>query len=212
GAATPVSWQQEVAVLRRGQVLLALAITVVGYAGVFAVFTYIQPLLLQVTGFAQSAVSPVLLVFGVGMIVGNLLGGRLTDRRPTAALLGSLAALVVVLGALGFALHSKTAMVLFVGLLGVAAFATVAPLQLRVLEHARGAGQNLASSLNIAAFNLGNALGAWLGGVVIATQVGLVATPWVAALLSAVGLGLALWSVQLQRRGAASPAVCAQVG
>ncbi|MBV6814786.1 MFS transporter [Xanthomonas campestris pv. passiflorae] len=212
GAATPVSWRQEVAVLQRGQVLLALAITVVGYAGVFAVFTYIQPLLLQVTGFAQAAVSPVLLVFGVGMIVGNLLGGRLADRRPTAALLGSLAALVVVLGALGFALHSKAAMVAVVGLLGVAAFATVAPLQLRVLEHARGAGQNLASSLNIAAFNLGNALGAWLGGVVIATQAGLVATPWVAALLSAIGLGLARWSVQLQRRRATTPLACTQMG
>ncbi|MEA9580339.1 MFS transporter [Xanthomonas nasturtii] len=212
GAASPVSWRQEVAVLRRGQVLLALAMTVLGYAGVFAVFTYIQPLLVQVTGFAQAAVSPVLLVFGVGMIVGNLLGGRLADRRATAALLGTLAALVAVLAAMGLALHNKTAMVGVVGLLGVAAFATVAPLQLRVLEHARGAGQNLASSLNIAAFNLGNALGAWLGGVVIATHAGLVATPWVAALLSAVGLGIALWSVQLQRRRTAAPDTCAQVG
>ncbi|WP_349810918.1 MFS transporter [Xanthomonas dyei] len=212
GAAAPVSWRQEVAVLRRGQVLLALAMTVLGYAGVFAVFTYIQPLLVQVTGFAQAAVSPVLLVFGVGMIVGNLLGGRLADRRATAALLGTLAALVAVLAAMGLALHNKTAMVVVVGLLGVAAFATVAPLQLRVLEHARGAGQNLASSLNIAAFNLGNALGAWLGGVAIATHAGLVATPWVAALLSAVGLGIALWSVQLQRRSAAAPDACAQAG
>ncbi|WP_115562490.1 MFS transporter [Xanthomonas arboricola] len=212
GAAAPVSWRQEVAVLRRGQVLLALAMTVLGYAGVFAVFTYIQPLLVQVTGFAQAAVSPVLLVFGVGMIVGNLLGGRLADRRATAALLGTLAALVAVLATMGLALHNKTAMVVVVGLLGVAAFATVAPLQLRVLEHARGAGQNLASSLNIAAFNLGNALGAWLGGVVIATHAGLVATPWIAALLSAVGLGIALWSVQLQRRRAAAPDACAQVG
>ncbi|WP_115513423.1 MULTISPECIES: MFS transporter [Xanthomonas] len=212
GAAAPVSWRQEVAVLRRGQVLLALAMTVLGYAGVFAVFTYIQPLLVQVTGFAQAAVSPVLLVFGVGMIVGNLLGGRLADRRANAALLGTLATLVAVLAAMGLALHNKTAMVVVVGLLGVAAFATVAPLQLRVLEHARGAGQNLASSLNIAAFNLGNALGAWLGGVAIATHAGLVATPWVAALLSAVGLGIALWSVQLQRRRTAAPDTCAQVG
>ncbi|KTF36222.1 MFS transporter [Xanthomonas vesicatoria] len=212
GAAAPVSWRQEVAVLRRKQVVLALAITVLGYAGVFAVFTYIQPLLVQVTGFAQAAVSPVLLVFGMGMIVGNLLGGRLADRRATAALLGTLAALVVVLAAMGLALHNKTAMVVVVGLLGVAAFATVAPLQLRVLEHARGAGQNLASSLNIAAFNLGNALGAWLGGVAIATHAGLVATPWVAALLSAVGLGIALWSVHLQRRHAAAPDACAQMG
>ncbi|KTF31890.1 MFS transporter, partial [Xanthomonas vesicatoria] len=202
GAAAPVSWRQEMAVLRRGQVVLALAITVLGYAGVFAVFTYIQPLLVQVTGFAQAAVSPVLLVFGMGMIVGNLPGGRLADRRATAALLGTLAALVVVLAAMGLALHNKTAMVVVVGLLGVAAFATVAPLQLRVLEYARGAGQNLASSLNIAAFNLGNALGAWLGGVAIATHAGLVATPWVAALLSAIGLGIALWSVHLQRRHA----------
>ncbi|APO94500.1 MFS transporter [Xanthomonas vesicatoria] len=212
GAAAPVSWRQEMAVLRRGQVVLALAITVLGYAGVFAVFTYIQPLLVQVTGFAQAAVSPVLLVFGMGMIVGNLLGGRLADRRATAALLGTLAALVVVLAAMGLALHNKTAMVVVVGLLGVAAFATVAPLQLRVLEHARGAGQNLASSLNIAAFNLGNALGAWLGGVAIATHAGLVATPWVAALLSAIGLGIALWSVHLQRRHAAAPDACAQMG
>ncbi|MEA9555157.1 MFS transporter [Xanthomonas nasturtii] len=212
GAAAPVSWRQEVAVLRRGQVLLALAMTVLGYAGVFAVFTYIQPLLVQVTGFAQAAVSPVLLVFGVGMIVGNLLGGRLADRRATAALLGTLATLVAVLATMGLALHNKTAMVVVVGLLGVAAFATVAPLQLRVLEHARGAGQNLASSLNIAAFNLGNALGAWLGGVAIATHAGLVATPWVAALLSAVGLVIALWSVQLQRRRTAAPDACAQVG
>ncbi|MCW2036217.1 MFS transporter [Xanthomonas campestris pv. campestris] len=210
GAAPPVPWRQEVRVLARGQVLLALAMTVVGYAGVFAVFTYIQPLLVQVTGFAQAAVSPVLLVFGVGMIVGNLLGGRLADRRPTATLLGTLAALVVVLGAMGLVLHSKPAMIAFVGLLGVAAFATVAPLQLRVLEHARGAGQNLASSLNIAAFNLGNALGAWLGGVVIASGAGLVATPWVAAALTALGLGIALWSVQLQRRQAALPAGCVQ--
>lgn len=167
---------------------------------------------MQVTGFAQAAVSPVLLVFGMGMIVGNLLGGRLADRRATAALLGTLAALVVVLAAMGLALHNKTAMVVVVGLLGVAAFATVAPLQLRVLEHARGAGQNLASSLNIAAFNLGNALGAWLGGVAIATHAGLVATPWVAALLSAIGLGIALWSVHLQRRHAAAPDACAQMG
>ena len=121
-----------------------------------------------------------------------------------------LAALVVVLGAMGLVLHSKPAMIAFVGLLGVAAFATVAPLQLRVLEHAHGAGQNLASSLNIAAFNLGNALGAWLGGVVIASGAGLVATPWVAAVLTALGLGIALWSVQLQRRQAALPAGCVQ--
>jgi MFS transporter, DHA1 family, inner membrane transport protein len=208
GAGKPVHWREEVAVLGRGQVLLALAMTVLGYAGVFAVFTYIQPLLVQVTGFSQSAVSPVLLVFGVGMIVGNLLGGRLADRRPTPALIGSLVALALVLGLMAFALRSQIAMIAFVGLLGVAAFATVAPLQLRVLEQAQGAGQNLASSLNIAAFNLGNALGAWLGGVVVASAFGLPATPWVAALITLIGLAIALVSVRIERRNT-SAAACA---
>jgi len=211
GAGRDVHWREEVAVLGRGQVLLALAMTVLGYAGVFAVFTYIQPLLVEVTGFSQAAVSPVLLVFGVGMIAGNLLGGRLADRRPAPTLLGSLAALAVVLALMAFVLHSQLAMIAFVGLLGVAAFATVAPLQLRVLEQAHGAGQNLASSLNIAAFNLGNALGAWVGGVVVASALGLPATPWVAALITSVGLAIALVSVRIERRVAAVPA-CTQAG
>jgi len=90
--------------------------------------------------------------------------------------------------------------VLFVLLLGIAAFATVAPLQLRVLDKAAGAGQNLASSLNIAAFNLGNALGAWVGGVVIEHGPGLQALGWVAALLTLAGLAIALWSRALDRR------------
>ncbi|MGO4611167.1 MFS transporter, partial [Variovorax sp. 2RAF20] len=86
----------------------------------------------------------------------NILGGRMADRKPTGALLGALSALTVVLAAMTFSLHHHVAVVVFVGVLGVAAFSTVSPLQLRVLRHARGAGQNLASSFNIAAFNLGN--------------------------------------------------------
>jgi len=206
----PSPWRQEVAVLARPQVLLALLMTVVGFAGVFAVFTYIQPLLVEITGFSQAAVSPVLLVFGGGMIVGNLLGGRLADRHPVPALLGTLAALAVVLASMGLALRSPTAMVVYAGLLGVTAFATVAPLQLRVLEQARGSGQNLASSLNIAAFNLGNALGAWLGGVVVASRFGLPATPWVAATITVIGLGVALWSVRLERQTPRGLSACTQ--
>jgi DHA1 family inner membrane transport protein len=95
--------------------------------------------------------------------------------------------------------HPWTAVV-FVGLLGVAAFATVAPMQLRVLEQASGAGQNLASSLNIAAFNLGNALGAWVGGVTVDRGPGLQALGWVAALITLAGLVIALWSAALDRR------------
>ena len=199
-ASEPVALRDELATIARPQVLLGLLMTMLGFAGVFVVITYVQPLLTQLTGFAESAVSPILLVFGGGMVLGNLLGGRLADHRATPALLGTLLALALVLAAMSFALRSPVAMVAFVGLLGVAAFATVSPLQLRVLGFAEGAGQNLASSFNIAAFNLGNAMGAWLGGVVIDRGPGLSAITWVASIVTVAGLLVAVWSVWLQRR------------
>lgn len=195
----PIAFGEELKAIARPQVLLGLLMTVLGFGGMFTVYTYIQPLLTQVTGFSDNAVSPILLVFGVGMIAGNLLGGRLADRRLAPALLGTLLALAAVMGSMTFVLHSPWAMALFVGLLGAAAFATVSPLQLWVLQKAGGA-QSLASSLNIGAFNLGNALGAWLGGVVIAHGAGLTALTWVAALVPASAFLVALWSIALERR------------
>jgi DHA1 family inner membrane transport protein len=159
-----MDWRADLAVMGRRSVLLGLATTVLGFGGVFAVFTYIAPLLTQVTGLPKSAVPPILLVFGGGLVAGNLIGGKLADRRLEATVLGSLVALAVVLVAMGVALHHPVAAVVAVGLLGIAAFATVAPLQAWVLSKADGAGATLASSFNIAAFNLGNALGAWVGG------------------------------------------------
>ncbi|MET3177258.1 UNVERIFIED_ORG: DHA1 family inner membrane transport protein [Variovorax guangxiensis] len=197
--AKPAPLRDELGVLARPQVLLGLAMTVLGFAGVFVVYTYIQPLLSQVTGLPESAVSPILLVFGGGLAIGNLLGGKLADRAPMAAVFGTLVALAVVLGAMQFTIGTPFTAVVFVALLGVASFATVAPMQLRVLEKASGAGQNLASSLNIAAFNLGNALGAWVGGVVIDHGPGLRALGWVAALITLAGLAIALWSRSLDR-------------
>ena len=193
----------ELAVLRRPQVLLGLLMTVLGFGGVFAVFTYIQPILTQITGFPLAAVSPILLVFGGGLVAGNFLGGKFADRALTPALFGTLAALTLVMVAMTFFLESKVAAVIFTGLLGAAAFATVAPLQLRVMEAAGGAGQTLASSLNIAAFNLGNALGAWLGGTVIDHGPGLQAVTWIGAFMPAAAIAAALYS----RRLATKPAL-----
>jgi DHA1 family inner membrane transport protein len=202
--------RNELVVLAQPQVLLGLATTALGFAGLFTVFSYIQPILTEVTGFLPAAVSPILLVFGAGLSIGNLAGGRLADRSPTGALVGTLAALAVVLAVLMAALSSRSAAVCLVGLLGVAAFATVAPLQLRVLQKAGGAGQTLASSLNIAAFNLGNALGAWAGGVAIDRGLGLAALPLLAAAITTTGLALALWSLRLDR--AAADTVCPAQG
>jgi DHA1 family inner membrane transport protein len=195
GADTPAaSLRDELAVLARPAVLRGLGLTVLGFAGVFTVFTYIQPLLTQVTGVSDGAVSAILLVMGGGLAIGNLLGGKLADRAPLRAVLGSLAALALVLGSMQFVIGTPWLAVVFVGLLGIAAFATVAPMQMHVLEKASGAGQNLASSLNIAAFNLGNALGAWAGGVTVESGPGLQALGWVAATITLGGLAIALWS------------------
>lgn len=183
-------WRADLKALARRPVLLCLLTTVLGYAGVFAVFTYIAPILTEITGFSDAAVSPILLVFGAGLVAGNLLGGRLADWRLVPTVLGSLLALAATLALMTFAVHDKVAAVIFVGLLGGSAFATVAPLQMWVLEKAQGADPSLASSFNIAAFNLGNALGAWLGGAVIARGPGLESVMWVAALFP-----LAAWLV-----------------
>ena len=199
GARERIAFADELKAVARPQVLLGLLMTVLGFAGVFTVFTYIQPMLTRVTGFSDSAVSPILLVFGVGLIAGNLLGGRFADKKLVPAVLGSLIALAIVLFVMTFAMHNKIAAIVFTGLLGVAAFATVSPLQLRVLQKAEGAGQNLASSFNIAAFNLGNALGAWLGGVTIEHGPGIGSVTWVAALVTLAGLAVAVWSVWLDR-------------
>ncbi|MCH8684611.1 MFS transporter [Pedomonas mirosovicensis] len=199
GEDEPVNLREELAVMARPQVLLGFAMTVLGYAGVFAVFTYIQPILTRITGFSEAAVSPILLVFGVGLAIGNVAGGKWADRRLPQALIGTLALLVAALVLMAPAAPVKPMAVLMVGLLGAAAFATVAPLQLWVLEKAGSAGRNLASSLNIAAFNLGNALGAWAGAATIDHGPGLAAVPWVAAGLSILGLALAVWSVRLGR-------------
>jgi len=200
-----MDWRADVAALGRRPVLLGLATTVLGYGGVFAVFTYVAPLLTQLAGFDKAAVPPILLVFGGGLVVGNLLGGRLADRRLEATVLGSLVALALVLAGLGMAWHSQALSVVFVGLLGVAAFATVAPLQMWVLSKADGAGATLASSFNIAAFNLGNALGAWVGGVVIAHGPGLAALTWVAMALPLAGLAVAGFAMRGRHEGPRPP-------
>jgi DHA1 family inner membrane transport protein len=196
----PPPLRDELAVLARPQVWLGLTMTVLGFAGVFAFYTYVQPVLTRVTGLPESAVAAVLLLFGAGLALGNFLGGKLADRAPMRAVVGTLLALAAVLLMARWAMPTAWTAVAFIGVLGVVAFATVAPLQMRVLDQAHGAGQNLASSLNIAAFNLGNALGAWVGGLVIERGPGLQGLGWAAAGLTGTGLLLALWSQALERR------------
>ncbi len=200
---------EEFKVLARPQVQLGLVMTVLGFGGIFAVFTFIQPILVELAGFSEAAVSPILLVFGGGLVVGNLLGGRWADRSLAPALIGTIGLMAAVMFAATFAFHSQIGAIIAAFALGAAAFATVAPLQMWVLQQAGGAGQGLASSLNIAAFNLGNAFGAWLGGAVITQGLGYGAIAPVSALVPLVALGLAAYAVSLDRCAAQTVSACA---
>ncbi|MFF9063985.1 MFS transporter [Streptomyces sp. NPDC014891] len=193
----------ELKAFRNPQVLLAMAMTVLGFGGVFAAITYIAPMMTEVAGYADGSVTWLLVLFGIGMFLGNLLGGRFADRALMPMLYVALGGLAVVLALFTVTAHHKILAAITVLLVGALGFATVPPLQKRVLDQAHGA-PTLASAVNIGAFNLGNALAAWLGGLVIAAGFGYTAPNWVGALLAAAALGLALWSAALERRAPAS--------
>ncbi|WP_328330314.1 MFS transporter [Kribbella sp. NBC_00382] len=191
--------RSELAVFRNLQVWLALAMTALGFAGVFASFTYIAPMMTEVAGFSSGAVTWLLVLFGGGLVVGNLFGGKLADRSLMPSLYAILATLAVVLVAFVFTAHGRVPAAVTIALFGAAGFATVAPLQKRVMDKAAGAPA-LASAANIAAFNLGNAVGAYLGGLTIERGLGYTAPNWVGAALATAGLAVALTSGLLDRR------------
>lgn len=167
--------------------LRALLITVLGFGGTFTAFTYIAPMLTEVTGMSAKAVGPMLLLFGLGMTVGNPIGGKLADRNLMSGLRTTLFGLIGVLALIGLFMHSTVMMIVLVFLFGAVMFATIAPLQMNVMTYAKDAPV-LSSAFNIAAFNLGNAAGAWAGGWAIDHGIGLGGLPWVAVLISITGL------------------------
>ncbi|MFD5700854.1 MFS transporter [Streptomyces lasiicapitis] len=206
-----VRLRDEVGAFRNVQVLLAMAMTVLGFGGVFAAITYITPMMTDVAGYAESSVTWLLVLFGLGMVAGNLIGGKFADRALMPMLYISLGALAVVLALFTVTAHNKVAAAVSVMLIGALGFATVPPLQKRVLDQA-SAAPTLASAANIGAFNLGNALAAWLGGIVISSGFGYTAPNWVGAALAASALGLAILSAALERRSTAPSKVVAAAG
>jgi DHA1 family inner membrane transport protein len=200
--AAPTRLLREFGVLRRPQVLLAMSMSVLSSASIFSVFTYITPLLENVTGLAPHLVTFVLLLFGVGVTIGNLVGARLADWRQTPALIGIFCVYAVLGASLAYAFHSPAPAIVCVLIWGAVAFSPGAALQTRVVDHAFEA-PNLASTLNQSAFNLGNATGAWAGGAVLSLGVAYDRLPWLAAAFAASALVLALVSASLGARRAA---------
>jgi predicted MFS family arabinose efflux permease len=177
--------------------------TTLGYGGSFIAFTYLAPILQEVAGFAASSVSLVMLVYGVSVAAGNIWGGKLAERHgPVRALQIVFALLALVLLVLSFTAPSKPLVLLTVLAWGAVAFGNVPGLQVYVVQRAeRDAPQavDVASSLNIAAFNAGIALGAWGGGLIVA-HLGLMATPWIGGLIVGGALLLTTLAGWLDRR------------
>ncbi|GGY07109.1 MFS transporter [Streptomyces hiroshimensis] len=196
--------RDEVRVVTRRPVLLAIAATAVGFSGVTTVFTYLTPLLARIAHFSPAAVSGLLLAYGAGSVLGNLVAGKLTDKSLSATVRGVFGSLTGVLALVPFAVVWQPTAVLAVLGLGLLATATIAPLQGLILRYA-GAAPTLAVAVNAGAFNLGAAAGSALGGVLVAAGA-LRWTGLAGALLSAAGLALT-YLVLPRARSAARGAV-----
>ncbi|NHZ41452.1 MFS transporter [Massilia aquatica] len=199
----PASLLTQLAVLRKPRLLLVYAMTTLGYGGTFIAFTYLAPILQEVSGFSASSVSLVMLVYGVSVAFGNIWGGKLADKKgPIKALQIVFALLAAVLLLLTFTASNMWLALGTVLLWGAVAFGNVPGLQVYVVQRAeRDAPQavDVASGLNIAAFNVGIALGAWGGGLIVA-HMGLMATPWIGAIVVVGALGLTTLAGWLDRR------------
>ena len=194
-----VNVRSELSALARPQVWMALLVGMVGFGGMFATYSYITPTMTELAGFSPAAVTIVLAVYGVGMTGGTLVGGRLADRALMPSLYGGLVAVTVVLGTFGWLAQSKPGALIAVFAMGFSASLLIPALQTRLMDVAHE-GQSLAASLNHSTLNVANALGAWLGSVVLAAGYGYEWPSRVGAALAVAGLALALVSGSMDRR------------
>jgi DHA1 family inner membrane transport protein len=191
--------KREVAALGHPQVLLAMGTSTICSAALFTVFTYITPLLETVTDISPHGVSIALLLFGIGITLGNLAGGRAADWRLMPSIIIMLCALMVVQAVFTFTSHSPIPAVITMMVWGALAFGVCSPLQMRVVDQGRAA-PSLASTLNQSAFNLGNALGASFGGLMVSAGAGYAELPWLGSALSAAALVVVLYALRLEAR------------
>lgn len=203
----PASIARQLTILKQPRLLMVYAKTALGYGGNFVAFTFLAPILQQVSGFSAGAVTWVMLIYGVSVAAGNLWGGRLADRMgPIKALQIIFLLLATVLAVFSFTAHSPVLALITVLFWGAVAFGNVPGLQVYVVQQAERYAPHavdVASGLNIAAFNLGIAGGAWVGGMVVENY-GLMVTPWIGAIVVLLAFGMTRWSGALDKR------VCAQ--
>lgn len=192
----------QVKLVTNGRLLLLFLITALGYGGTFVVYTYLSPILLEITGFKESAVAVILLIYGIAIAIGNMVGGKLSNRQPVRALFYMFIVQALILLALLFTAPFKIAGLVTIFLMGLLAFMNVPGLQVYVVmlaERFVPSAVDVASAINIAAFNAGIALGSYLGGVVT-DSLGLIHTSWIGALMVAAAVLLTGWSRALERK------------
>ncbi|ARA97430.1 MULTISPECIES: MFS transporter [Geobacillus] len=188
--------------LTNGRLLLLFIITALGYGGTFVVFTYLSPLLQEITGFHEKTVAVILLIYGVAIAIGNVMGGKLSNQNPIGALFYMFIVQAIVLCILTFTAPFKAAAFITIILMGLLAFMNVPGLQVYVVmlaERFVPSAVDVASAINIAAFNAGIAIGSYLGGV-ITDLLGLIHTPWIGALMVLGAVILTDWSRTLERK------------
>lgn len=203
--------RDQVKLVTNGRLLLVFAITALGYGGTFVVFTYLSPLLHDITGFQEKTVAAILLLYGIAIAIGNVIGGKAANRKPVNALFYMFAVQALVLLILAFTAPFKTAGLITIFFMGLLAFMNVPGLQVYVVmlaERYTPKSVDVASAINIAAFNAGIAIGAYLGGVVTDT-IGLIHTTWVGALMVLGAVVLTGWSRALEKK---TPAAAASAG
>ncbi|RKQ49122.1 putative MFS family arabinose efflux permease [Roseivirga pacifica] len=189
-------------VIKSPSVLLVLAITALGYGGTFVTFTYLAPLLEEVTGFSASMTSLLLLVYGIAIAIGNIVGGKVSNKKPSKALMVMFILQAVILLVLYFTAPFQVAAVVTLFFMGILAFSNVPALQLYIVQMAEKYApgtEDVASALNIAAFNVGIAIGAALGGKIVESSLGVGATPWIGSILVFIGFLLTLVSHRRER-------------
>jgi DHA1 family inner membrane transport protein len=209
GDTSPGTLRSELRAFRSGQVWLSILVTVLGFGGMFGAFTYIAFTLTEVSGFAASTVPWLLIVFGAGLFVGNTIGGRAADRNVDRTLIVVLSVLAMVLVAFALTAGNQVFAVASLVLMGGFGFATVPGLQMRVMKYASSA-PTLASGANIGAFNVGNALGAWLGGVTITAGLGYTSPIWAGAGITLLGLAVMIIAAAAAKRTAATAGATAE--
>lgn len=199
---TPTTLGEQFKLFTNGRLLLIFIITALGYGGTFAVFTYLTPLLQEITGFQEKHVTVILLLYGIAIAIGNVIGGKLANRKPLKALFYMFIVQAVVLFLLTFTAPFKIAALLTIVLMGLFHFMNVAGLQVYVVmlaERIMPGGVDVASAINIAAFNAGIAIGAYLGGVVT-DSMGLIHTSWFGGIMVVAAVILTGWSMKLEQK------------